>query len=88
MNGHSTNDFDPTEEEYRRAQDDEEPADDEPYPYSFDEWNAIRMNTGRNLVTWSEYVTGYLAEHGHRMDELYRPALVYFGAVDALEDGE
>jgi hypothetical protein len=84
MNGHDNPElFEPTDDERRRDEDDEAEGD-EPFPYSFDEWNAILANTGRNPVTFSEYVSGYLAEHSERMDFLFWPSLVYFGAVDEL----
>jgi hypothetical protein len=66
----------------------EEEAGDDHLPYSFDEWNAIRLNTGRNPVSFPDYVSGYLAEHSARMDVRYWNTLVMFGAVDAPENGE
>jgi hypothetical protein len=74
-------------DEYLDAIDAEEAGDDH-FPYSFDELNAIRMNTGRNPISWGGYVTGYLTEHSGRMDVRYWNTLVMFGAVDAPENGE
>jgi hypothetical protein len=67
---------------------DNQPEGDDRFPYSFDEYNAIRLNTGRNKIDFTEYVTSYLREHSDRMDLRSWDALVMFGAVDAPENGE
>lgn len=48
------------------------------FPPSFDEWNAIRRNTGRNPGDWLDYMKE-LNRAGERQS---RDTLLWFGAID------
>lgn len=52
------------------------------FPESFDEWNAIRLVTGRPAGTFTEYLH-WLNQRGSQKS--YQ-TLVYFGAVDDDDD--
>lgn len=57
------------------------------FPPSFDEWNAIRLQTGREPGTFNQYLT----ELSRAEDRRYHEALVMFGAIDDddfIPDGE
>lgn len=52
-------------------------VDIEPPPPGYDEWNAIRLATGRPCGAFWEYL-----QDTDRNTLRYWPALIYFGAVD------
>lgn len=57
------------------------------FPPSFDEWQAIRLQTGRNRGTFLQYMHE-LNRAGERQS---RDTLLYFGAIDDddyVPDGE
>ena len=48
------------------------------FPPSFDEWQAIRLQTGREPGTFNRYLT----ELSRAEDRRYHDVLVQFGAID------
>jgi hypothetical protein len=48
------------------------------FPMSYDEWNAIRRNTGRPCGTFYNYMTELSRSEERRL----RETLIYFGAID------